>query len=65
MLPRLRPPGIALPEPKGRLAAERVTFGFPGCTVAIIKGVTFVLDPGESLAVIGPSAAGKTTLIRC
>ncbi|HEV7263789.1 MAG TPA: type I secretion system permease/ATPase [Falsiroseomonas sp.] len=63
-LPRLRPPGIALPEPTGRMAAERVTFGFPGQPVAIIKGVSFGLAAGESLAVIGPSAAGKTTLIR-
>ena len=64
VLPRLRPPGIALPEPTGRLAVERVTFGFPGTNVAVVKGVAFTLDPGESLAVIGPSAAGKTTLIR-
>lgn len=63
-LPRLRPPGMALPEPTGRVAAERVTFGFPGQPVAIIKGVSFNLAAGESLAVIGPSAAGKTTLIR-
>lgn len=63
-LPRLRPPGIPLPEPKGQLSVERVTYGFPGSSVATIKGVTFALDPGESLAVIGPSAAGKTTLIR-
>jgi ATP-binding cassette subfamily C protein/ATP-binding cassette subfamily C protein EexD len=63
-LPRLRPPGMALPAPTGRIAAERVTFGFPGQPVAIIKGVSFGLSAGESLAVIGPSAAGKTTLIR-
>jgi ATP-binding cassette subfamily C protein/ATP-binding cassette subfamily C protein EexD len=63
-LPRLRPPGMALPEPTGQVAAERVTFGFPGQPVAIIKGVSFNLAAGESLAVIGPSAAGKTTLIR-
>jgi ATP-binding cassette subfamily C protein/ATP-binding cassette subfamily C protein EexD len=41
-----------------------VTFGFPGQPVAIIKGVSFNLAAGESLAIIGPSAAGKTTLIR-
>jgi ATP-binding cassette subfamily C protein/ATP-binding cassette subfamily C protein EexD len=63
-LPRLRPPGMALPEPTGRMSVERVTFGFPGQPVAIIKGVSFNLAAGESLAVIGPSAAGKTTLIR-
>ncbi|WP_237216202.1 type I secretion system permease/ATPase [Falsiroseomonas oryziterrae] len=63
-LPRLRPPGMPLPEPTGRVSVERVTFGFPGQPVAIVKGVSFSLTPGESLAVIGPSAAGKTTLIR-
>jgi ATP-binding cassette subfamily C protein/ATP-binding cassette subfamily C protein EexD len=63
-LPRLRPPGMALPAPTGKIAAERVTFGFPGQTTAIVKGVSFNLAAGESLAVIGPSAAGKTTLIR-
>ena len=43
---------------------ERVSYAFPGQGVALIKGVNFSLQPGESLAVIGPSAAGKTTLIR-
>jgi ATP-binding cassette subfamily C protein/ATP-binding cassette subfamily C protein EexD len=63
-LPRIRPRGMPLPPPVGRLAAERVTYAFPGTAAAIIKGVTFALDPGESCAIIGPSAAGKTTLIR-
>ncbi|MBY0334963.1 MAG: type I secretion system permease/ATPase [Acetobacteraceae bacterium] len=62
--PRIRPPGLPLPEPEGRLAVERVSYAFPGQGVAMIKGVNFALAPGESLAVIGPSAAGKTTLIR-
>ncbi len=62
--PRLRPPGLPLPEPTGRLTVERVSYAFPGQGVALIKGVNFALSPGESLAVIGPSAAGKTTLIR-
>ncbi|MGY4802376.1 type I secretion system permease/ATPase [Teichococcus aerofrigidensis] len=63
-LPRIRPPGLALPEPSGRIQAERVAYGLPGQNAAIIKGVSFGLDAGESLAIIGPSAAGKTTLIR-
>jgi ATP-binding cassette subfamily C protein/ATP-binding cassette subfamily C protein EexD len=62
--PRLRPSGMPLPEPEGRLSVERVSYAFPGQGVAMIKGVNFALEPGESLAVIGPSAAGKTTLIR-
>ncbi len=63
-LPRLRPEGMALPEPTGALAVERVTFAFPGQGVPMVKGVNFDLPPGDSLAIIGPSAAGKTTLIR-
>jgi PrtD family type I secretion system ABC transporter len=62
--PRLRPPGLPLPEPTGQLSVERVSYAFPGQGVAMIKGVNFSLTAGESLAVIGPSAAGKTTLIR-
>ncbi|MBY0336514.1 MAG: type I secretion system permease/ATPase [Acetobacteraceae bacterium] len=64
VMPRLRPAGMPLPAPEGRLLVDRVTFGYPGQGTALIKGVAFALNPGESLAVIGPSAAGKTTLIR-
>lgn len=63
-LPRIRPPGMPLPPPEGRLSVERVSYAFPGTATPIIKGVTMALDPGESCAIIGPSAAGKTTLIR-
>jgi ATP-binding cassette subfamily C protein/ATP-binding cassette subfamily C protein EexD len=63
-VPRIRPGGMPLPAPTGRLSLDRVTYAFPGTNVPIIKGVGFALEPGESCAVIGPSAAGKTTLIR-
>jgi PrtD family type I secretion system ABC transporter len=56
--------GTELPPPKGRLTAENVTFGVPGRTEPIISGVSFALQPGEALGLIGPSAAGKTTLAR-
>jgi PrtD family type I secretion system ABC transporter len=63
-LPPMRPAATPPPAPQGRLAVERVTYGFPGQGTPLIKGVSFRLEAGESLAVIGPSAAGKTTLIR-
>lgn len=63
-LPPMRPTTTAPPAPQGRLAVERVTYGFPGQQSPMIKGIGFHMDPGESLAIIGPSAAGKTTLIR-
>lgn len=60
----LLPPGMALPVPKGRLQVENLVAGAPGAQVPILKGVSFALKAGEVLAVIGPSASGKTTLAR-
>ena len=59
-----RPESMALPPPRGRLAAENIVAVAPGTQVPIVKGVTFSLNPGEVLAVVGPSASGKTTLAR-
>jgi PrtD family type I secretion system ABC transporter len=53
-----------LPAPKGALSVERVVFGFRGQERPVIKQVSFQLEPGQMLAVVGPSAAGKSTLAR-
>jgi ATP-binding cassette subfamily C exporter for protease/lipase len=63
MLPA-KPPAMELPAPRGQLTAENIVASAPGAPAAILKGVTFGLNPGEVLAVIGPSASGKTTLAR-
>jgi ATP-binding cassette subfamily C exporter for protease/lipase len=63
MVPPARP-AMPLPPPRGLLAVENVLASAPGTALPIIKGVTLVLQPGELLAVIGPSASGKTTLAR-
>ena len=55
---------MPLPAPVGRLSVEGLSAAAPGATQLIIKGVTFALEPGETLMIIGPSAAGKTTLAR-
>ncbi len=60
----LRPPGMALPAPTGKLLVENVIVSAPGTQAPILKGVSFALQPGEVLAVVGPSASGKTTLAR-
>jgi ATP-binding cassette subfamily C exporter for protease/lipase len=63
-----REPGMALPAPRGLVTVEQLVAGAPASpgqpSAPILKGVQFSLQPGESLAVIGPSASGKTTLAR-
>jgi PrtD family type I secretion system ABC transporter len=55
---------LKLAAPIGRLEVERVVFGTAPMRPALIKRVSFVLEAGESLGLMGPSASGKTTLIR-
>ncbi len=58
------PKHMPLPAPEGRLTVEAVVAPAPGTHLPIIKSVSFALQPGETLMLIGPSAAGKTTLAR-
>jgi ATP-binding cassette subfamily C exporter for protease/lipase len=60
----VKPATMALPAPRGRLQVENLAAVAPVTGVAIFRNVSFVLTPGEVLAVIGPSASGKTTLAR-
>lgn len=57
-------PAMSLPAPEGGLTAEALVFGYPGSQAPTIPGVSFALAPGEIMGLIGPSAAGKTTLAR-
>ena len=55
---------MALPEPEGRVSVESATVVVPERQDPVLFGVDFVLKPGDSLGLIGPSGAGKTTLAR-
>jgi ABC-type protease/lipase transport system fused ATPase/permease subunit len=56
--------GMRLPPPEGALSVERVSYVPPGATEPTLRGISFALRPGEVLGIIGPSAAGKSTLAR-
>ncbi len=56
--------GMALPPPKGAVQVENVVVAAPGGGTPILRGVSMSILPGEAVAVIGPSAAGKSTLAR-
>lgn len=62
-VPRLRGT-MEMPEPGGTLTVEQLMYRPPKSNTPIIKGVSFALQAKESLGIIGPSAAGKSTLAR-
>ena len=59
-----REAGMELPRPEGALSVEGVTAAPPMVGVAVLKSVSFQINPGDCLGVIGPSGSGKSTLAR-
>ncbi|MCO6055103.1 type I secretion system permease/ATPase [Pseudomonas sp. MOB-449] len=59
-----RKDAMALPKPQGALSVEQAMTAAPGGVATILRGINFSLSPGEALGIIGPSAAGKSTLAR-
>ncbi|WP_440411868.1 type I secretion system permease/ATPase [Neorhizobium petrolearium] len=53
---------LNLPKPEGRLDVERLLYVPQGTKRVVLNGISFSLQPGDSLAIIGNSGAGKTTL---
>ena len=59
-----RAAGMELPKPEGNLSVEGVTAAPPMVQVAVLKSVSFAINAGDCLGVIGPSGSGKSTLAR-
>ena len=55
---------LRLPKPHGLLTVERVLYVPPPNKLVILNGVSFALSPGESMAIVGASGTGKSTLGR-
>lgn len=53
-----------LPEPRGILSAEAASIVPPGAQAPTMRQASFRLDAGTALAIVGPSAAGKSSLLR-
>jgi ATP-binding cassette subfamily B protein len=53
-----------LESPEGRIAFENVTFGYDGNDAEpVLSGVSFQAEPGETVAIVGATGSGKSTLI--
>jgi ATP-binding cassette subfamily C protein EexD len=55
---------MALPAPTGELLLENIVVVPPGSTHASLKGISLQVSKGEVVGIIGPSAAGKSSLAR-
>jgi PrtD family type I secretion system ABC transporter len=58
------PPRTSLPRPQGFVSTENLVVSAPGSRVPVLRGIKFGASPGMLVAVIGPSASGKSTLAR-
>lgn len=55
---------MSLPEPIGKLDVLAAIGVPPGSNRAVVQDISFSVEPGQAVAVIGPSASGKTSLTR-
>jgi PrtD family type I secretion system ABC transporter len=57
-------PTLELPAPRGEIALEDISWTPPGAERPALRNITMKIEAGAVLAIIGPSAAGKSTLAR-
>jgi len=53
---------VKMPKIKGQVEFKNVTFGYEDGTV-VLDNVSFKINPGETIALVGPTGAGKTTIV--
>ena len=63
--PAVRPPEnpVPLAEPRGAVEFRNVSFRYPGTERLVLEDISFSADPGQIVAVVGPTGSGKSTLV--
>ncbi|MHA1539803.1 MAG: type I secretion system permease/ATPase [Alphaproteobacteria bacterium] len=56
--------GMTLPNPKGHVVVEKVSYSIPRSDKLVLSRISFELIPGEITALLGPTAVGKSTLAK-
>ena len=58
-----KPDALTLPEVSGRVTFDNVTFKYPGGGEPVLSEVSFTVEPGQCVALLGATGSGKTTII--
>lgn len=54
---------VVLKDIKGKITFNNYTFAYPDSKVSSLKNVSFTIEPGETIGIIGKIGSGKTTLV--
>src|SRR5205085_11445382 len=59
-----KPRAIVLPQARGAVEFDGVTFRYPSSSSPALKDIAFRIEPGQLAALVGPTGAGKTTVTK-
>lgn len=62
--PKMPTAGAPVPNRNGLIECKQISFTYPGSTQPVLQEISFRLEPGETVAIVGANGAGKSTLVK-